>query len=165
MSYSHNLFVQDPFNIIVPSTPRSMKFSSSKVFRLTLCMHFYIVLCVLCYMSFTFHPPWFDYPNNICWRIQIMKLLIIEFHAHTEHKWNHVLMFRFVNGRKVKVLNLIVVDIPWIETALNFFFREWPISCYKLQFCILQTNSFRLFSISSTLGCINRRSEHASGTG
>jgi hypothetical protein len=25
------------------------------------------------------HPPWFDHPNNIWWRVQIMELLIMQF--------------------------------------------------------------------------------------
>jgi hypothetical protein len=25
------------------------------------------------------HPPWFNHPNNILWRIQVMKLIIMQF--------------------------------------------------------------------------------------
>jgi hypothetical protein len=32
-----------------------------------------------CHMSSPFHPPWFKNPNNIRWRIQVMKLIIIQF--------------------------------------------------------------------------------------
>ena len=30
------------------------------------------------YMPHPTHPTWFDYPNNICWGVQIVKLLIME---------------------------------------------------------------------------------------
>jgi hypothetical protein len=32
-----------------------------------------------CYISRLSHPTWFDYPNNIWWRVQIMGLLILQF--------------------------------------------------------------------------------------
>jgi hypothetical protein len=32
-----------------------------------------------CYMPHPSYPPWFDHPNNIWWRVQIIKLLIIQF--------------------------------------------------------------------------------------
>jgi hypothetical protein len=31
-----------------------------------------------CYMPFPSHPPWFCYPNNISWGIQVTKLLIMQ---------------------------------------------------------------------------------------
>jgi hypothetical protein len=31
---------------------------------------------MLCYMPCPCHPPWFDHPNTMWWRVQIMKLLI-----------------------------------------------------------------------------------------
>jgi hypothetical protein len=31
-----------------------------------------------CYMPHPSHPSWFDHPNNIRWRIQVMKLLIMQ---------------------------------------------------------------------------------------
>jgi hypothetical protein len=32
-----------------------------------------------CYMSRPSHPLWFNHPNNIRWRIQAMKFIIIQF--------------------------------------------------------------------------------------
>jgi hypothetical protein len=39
-------------------------------------MPFSFLLCVLHIPPS--HPPWFDYPNNILWSVQIMRLLIIQ---------------------------------------------------------------------------------------
>jgi hypothetical protein len=30
-------------------------------------------------MSHPPHPPWFNYPNNIRWRIQAVKFIIMQF--------------------------------------------------------------------------------------
>jgi hypothetical protein len=30
-----------------------------------------------CHMCSPPHPPWFNHPNNIQWRIQVMKLIIV----------------------------------------------------------------------------------------
>jgi hypothetical protein len=32
-----------------------------------------------CHMSHPHHPPWFNHHNNIQWRIQAMKLIIMQF--------------------------------------------------------------------------------------
>jgi hypothetical protein len=32
----------------------------------------------VCHMSRPPHPPWFDHPNNIRWRIQAMKFIIMQ---------------------------------------------------------------------------------------
>jgi hypothetical protein len=32
-----------------------------------------------CYMSRLSHPPWFSHPNNISWRIQALKFIIMHF--------------------------------------------------------------------------------------
>jgi hypothetical protein len=36
-----------------------------------------------CYMSHPPHPPWFNHPNNIQWRIQVMKFIIIQFSSQS----------------------------------------------------------------------------------
>jgi hypothetical protein len=33
------------------------------------------------YMSRPPHPPWFNHPNNIRWRIQVMKFIIMQFYS------------------------------------------------------------------------------------
>jgi hypothetical protein len=32
-----------------------------------------------CHMTRPSHPPWFNHPNNIRWRIQVMKFIIMQF--------------------------------------------------------------------------------------
>jgi hypothetical protein len=32
-----------------------------------------------CHMSRSLHPPWFNHPNNIRWRIQAVKFIIMQF--------------------------------------------------------------------------------------
>lgn len=33
----------------------------------------------MCHMPHSYHPPWLTHPNNIGWRVQIMKLLLMHF--------------------------------------------------------------------------------------
>jgi hypothetical protein len=40
-------------------------------------------------MSHPPHPPWFNYSNNIWWRIQVMKFIIMQFSP-----WSVFLPFR-----------------------------------------------------------------------
>lgn len=46
-----------------------------QVSQLKLCVQFFC----LCYMSYTSDTPWFYNPNNILWRVKIMKPLIMQF--------------------------------------------------------------------------------------
>jgi hypothetical protein len=32
-----------------------------------------------CHMSRSPHPPWFNHPNNIRWRIQDVKFIVLQF--------------------------------------------------------------------------------------
>jgi hypothetical protein len=43
----------------------------------------------VCHMSHPPHPPWFNRPNNIGWRIQAMMLIIMQF-----SQWSIFLPFR-----------------------------------------------------------------------
>jgi hypothetical protein len=36
-----------------------------------------------CHMSRLPHPPWFNHPNNIRWRIEIMKFIIMQFSSRS----------------------------------------------------------------------------------
>jgi hypothetical protein len=68
-------------NIILPSKPRSSKFSSLQVSWSTLCMHF----SYASYMPRQSHPPWFNHPNKILWSVQAMKLLIMKSSPISRH--------------------------------------------------------------------------------
>jgi hypothetical protein len=65
------------FEPILPSTPWSFKWSFS--FGLS---HQYPVhtspLSHACHMPCPLHSPWFDLPNNIWWRLHIMKLPTVQ---------------------------------------------------------------------------------------
>jgi hypothetical protein len=54
-----------------PSLPSGLLPSSWNFVRLSL----YLPMCATC----PFHPPWFDHSNNIWWRTQIMKVLVMQF--------------------------------------------------------------------------------------
>jgi hypothetical protein len=64
-------------NIILPSTLRSSKwflpfrFSNHNI----VCIYH---LSHPCYMSRPSHTHWIDRPNNIWWRVQVMKLIIMQ---------------------------------------------------------------------------------------
>jgi hypothetical protein len=64
-------------DIVLPSTSRSsewslpLRFYSQNIVRISHLPHTF-------YMSRPSQPPWLDHPNNICWSVQIMKLLIMQ---------------------------------------------------------------------------------------
>jgi hypothetical protein len=57
----------------------SQMVSSLQVLRPAFCMHFLFVPCVLYYVLRPSHLLCFNNPNNIWWRVQIMKVLIMQF--------------------------------------------------------------------------------------
>ena len=66
------------FNIILPSTSGSSKWSLSFGFFHQNSVRIYI-LSHMCLMPCLFHSSWFHYHNNALWRVQIMQLHIIQF--------------------------------------------------------------------------------------
>jgi hypothetical protein len=61
-------------NIILPSTPSPKLFFPSGIPRKM--RHASLKFSHACCMPYPSHYPWFNHPNNIFWRVQIMKLLI-----------------------------------------------------------------------------------------
>jgi hypothetical protein len=65
-------------NVILPPTPRSSQWSlafgppNQNPVNTSPVPH-------ACHMSRPLHPPWFNYPNNIRWRIQAVKFIIMQF--------------------------------------------------------------------------------------
>ena len=71
-------FLKTYLNIILPSTPVSSKGSLSLRFP----HQIHICTCSLprtCYVPRPSHSSRFDYPNNIWWGVQIIKLIIMYF--------------------------------------------------------------------------------------
>jgi len=62
------------FVIFLPSTPGSSKCALSLRFPHRVCTY---PLPHTCYIFHPLHSSWFDHPNNIWWRVQIIKLLIM----------------------------------------------------------------------------------------
>jgi hypothetical protein len=76
-------FLKIPFNIILPSTPKSSEWLlpfrlSNNFVRISHLPH-------ARYMPRPTHPPWSDHPNTIWWRVQIMALLIMQFSPASRH--------------------------------------------------------------------------------
>ena len=67
-SLSHTLKIR--INIILPSIPRSSKWSLSLRFLHHNPVCTYSVSSI-CYMPFPSHSSWFDHPNSIWWVVQI----------------------------------------------------------------------------------------------
>jgi hypothetical protein len=63
-------------NVILPPTPRSSQWSlafrppNQNPVNTSPFPH-------ACHMSSPPHPPWFNHPNNVRWRIQVMKFIIM----------------------------------------------------------------------------------------
>jgi hypothetical protein len=66
-------FINIHLNIIRPSTPKSPEWSG---FRTKILNEFFISPCVL--HARQSQLSWFYYPNNIWWRLEFMKLLIMQ---------------------------------------------------------------------------------------
>jgi hypothetical protein len=70
-------FPQIHFDIILSFTPRSSEGLFPWGFPA------FIVCAFLIFPSALYAPPthpWFDHPNNIWWRVQIVELFIMQFH-------------------------------------------------------------------------------------
>jgi len=69
-------FLNNHFNIIFPSMLRCAKWSLSLKFphQNPVCTS---PLPHTCCMSNPFYPSWFDHLNNICWAVQIIKLIVM----------------------------------------------------------------------------------------
>jgi hypothetical protein len=65
-------------NVILPPTPRSSQWSltfgppNQNPLNISPLPH-------ACHMSRPLHPPWFNHPRNIRWRIQAVKFIIMQF--------------------------------------------------------------------------------------
>ena len=68
-------FLKIRFDIILPSTPRTSKWSFPRKF---LHQTQYAPLFHTCYMNRQSHFPLFDHPKNILWTVKIIKLLFIQ---------------------------------------------------------------------------------------
>jgi hypothetical protein len=75
-------------NVILPPTPRSFQRSlpSGPPNQISVNIS---PLPHSCYISRPLHPPWFNHPNNIRWKIQTMKFIIRQFPL-----WSVFLPFR-----------------------------------------------------------------------
>jgi len=75
-------------NVIFPSMPKSSQWSTP--FRPSNQNPVSTsVLPHVCHMSCPPHPPWFHHPDNIQWRIQYLKFIVIQFFP-----WSVFLYFR-----------------------------------------------------------------------
>jgi hypothetical protein len=77
-------FPQIHFNIILPFTHRPLEWSLS--FRLS--NKYFLRISRLPHarlMPRPSHPPWFNDPNNIWWRVQNMELCVMQFSPWSRH--------------------------------------------------------------------------------
>jgi hypothetical protein len=69
-------FFKIDFNINLPSTLKSFKMSLPLSFTNKNPVYIFHISHA-CYMPQPSHTPWFNHPNNIFWRVQIINLLIV----------------------------------------------------------------------------------------
>ena len=70
---SHFLWIY--LNIIISSTPVSSKWSVFLRFPHQIPVYT-SSFPYTCYVTYPSHSSWFDHPNNICWEVRIINLLI-----------------------------------------------------------------------------------------
>jgi hypothetical protein len=89
--------LQIHFNIIPPSNPGSIK--QSIPFRFPSKILYLFHISRACYSHRQIHLPWFRHTNNAWWRVQTMKLLIMQHHTHynTECPRKPDCFFKFKN--------------------------------------------------------------------
>jgi hypothetical protein len=78
------LFPKIHSNITFPSTPRYSEWSLPFVFSNQIIV-FISHLSLAYYMFHPSRPPWFDHPDNIWWRVEAMKLLIVQSFPASRH--------------------------------------------------------------------------------
>jgi hypothetical protein len=79
-------------------------------------------------MSHPSHPPWFNHPNNIRWRIEAVKFIIMQFSL-----WSIFLPFRSkYPPQNCSQKPSVYVPPPKWDTK----FRTHTAQLAKLQFCI-----------------------------
>jgi hypothetical protein len=71
-----NYFPNIHSNTVFTFTLRSSAFSSFHIFQPNYCNNFSTPHA--CYMNCTSHSSWLDHTNNIWYRVQVMKLLIMQ---------------------------------------------------------------------------------------
>jgi hypothetical protein len=88
LSWASRIHPFDPYlpkiqlNVIFPPTPRSSQWSlafgppNRNPVNTSPLPH-------ACHMSRPSHPPWFSHPNNIRWRIQAVKFIIMQFSSRS----------------------------------------------------------------------------------
>ena len=125
---SHFLFIH--LNTILPSKPRSVKWSlpvrlshenllwTSPVFH-------------TCHMPRPSHSAWLDPPNNICWRVKIMKLLV---------RQSSPLSYYLVPVRPKYLPQHPIVEHP----------QTVPPSTWKISFTPTQNNTQNCISVYTT---------------
>jgi hypothetical protein len=75
------------------------------------------------------NPPWYNHPNNIYWRVQIMKLLIMQFSLTTWHflplKSKHFLRTHFSDTPNLcSTLELDVSETNFHNHIMKNLFRQ-----------------------------------------
>jgi hypothetical protein len=75
-------------NVTILNMPRSSEWSLPFTFSDQNCLWISHVSHA-CYMPCQCHPPWLDHSSNICWSVQLMKLLIMQSSLASHHFLPH----------------------------------------------------------------------------
>jgi hypothetical protein len=85
------------------------------------------------YMSQQSHHPWFDHPNNIWWRLQIMELLKMASCLFMPLGPNILLSTLFSNTLNlccIAVIILHIINIIWIHMKISILLPSPLISMF-----------------------------------
>jgi len=118
-------FLNIHFKIILPSTPRSSKWSLSFIvpYQNPACTS---PLPYMCHLPHPYHSSWFDHPSNIRGGVQVMKLLVIQ--SFTCPCFLVCLLLQVRTFTVYLIYVQYLVSVPVLECLVNHIQKSYKIS-------------------------------------
>jgi hypothetical protein len=121
----------NPVRTVLLFMPRSSEWSL--LFRLPnqnfICI---LYLPCACYMPHPSNPPWSDNRNNMWWRAQILKLLIMQL-SHFIDLWKVYVEWHCFVFLSNSFHQIIIMQMAWWYITLFFLLRSCEQLCYFIE--------------------------------